>query len=155
MASAVAPSWPLKIPVFPGDTLAAIPSKTKGSTPPTLVMSFDAIVQELGIRSGELLLTPPQTAAILQTSVDQLSTMREVGDGSPFSKLGDGEKAPVRYHVSKLRKWIDGHTFQNTSMVNVSRFAWNPSILDADTPAVVATLARAEAIFEAFNQLLN
>ena len=31
----------------------------------------------------------------------------------------------------------------------------NPSILDADTPAVVATLARAEAIFKAFNQLLN
>ena len=123
----MAPLWPphgpLEFPVYPGDTLAAMPSKATPSAPPTLAMPADAIVQELGIRSGELLLTPPQAAAILQTSVDQLSTMREVGDGPPFTKLGDGAKSPVRYHLGKLRNWIDDHTFQNTAMVNVSRFA--------------------------------
>jgi hypothetical protein len=91
--------------------------------PPTLVMSPESIVQELGLRSGELMLTPPQAAAILQTSTDQLSTMREVGDGPPFVKLGDGAKAPVRYHLGKLRKWLEEHTFLNTAMANVSRFA--------------------------------
>lgn len=96
--------------------------KPESSPPPTLAMPADAIVQELGIRSGEILLTPPQAAAIMQTSTDQLSTMREVGDGPPFTKLGDGAKAPVRYHLGKLRKWIEGHTFENTSMQGVSRF---------------------------------
>jgi hypothetical protein len=100
-----------------------MPSKAAASSPPTLAMSPDAIVQELGLRSGELLLTPPQAAAILQTSVDQLSTMREVGDGPPFTKLGEGAKSPVRYHLGKLREWIDSHTFINTAMANVSRFA--------------------------------
>lgn len=85
-------------------------------------MRPDAIVQELGIRSGELLLTPPQAAAIMQTSTDQLSTMREVGDGPPFTKLGEGSKAPVRYHLGKLRQWIEGRTFNNTQQA-VSRFA--------------------------------
>lgn len=67
-------------------------------------------------------MTPAQTAEMLQTTTDQLSTMREVGDGPPFTKLGDGLKAPVRYHLGKLREWIEKHTFQNTSMLNVSRF---------------------------------
>lgn len=31
----------------------------------------------------------------------------------------------------------------------------NPAVLDADTPAVAATLDRAEAVFKAFNELLN
>lgn len=31
----------------------------------------------------------------------------------------------------------------------------NPALLDADTPAVAATLDRAEAVFKAFNELLN
>ena len=93
-----------------------MPSKANAPTAPTLAMSSDAIVREIGIRSGELLLTPPQAAAILQTSVDQLSTMREVGDGPPFIKLGDGAKAPVRYHLGKLRKWIEEAP---------CRFVWN------------------------------
>lgn len=114
---------PIRSRSLPGDTLSAMTSKADAPNPPTLVMPPDLIVQELGIRSGELLLTPPQMAAILQTSTDQLSTMREVGDGPPFTKLGDGPKAPVRYHLGKARKWIDGHTFLNTAMVNVSRFA--------------------------------
>ena len=97
-------------------------SKATVQNPPTLAMPPDVIVQELGIRSGDLLLTPPQMAAILQTSNDQRSTMREVGDGPPFTKLGDGPKAPVRYHLGKARKWIEDHTFLNTAMVNVSRF---------------------------------
>ena len=98
-----------------------MPKKAE-ATPPTLAMRPDAIVQELGIRSGELLLTPPQAAAIMQTSTDQLSTMREVGDGPPFTKLGEGSKAPVRYHLGKLRQWIEGRTFSNTQRA-VSRFA--------------------------------
>lgn len=31
----------------------------------------------------------------------------------------------------------------------------NPAVLDADTPAIAATLDRAEAVFKAFNELLN
>lgn len=63
-----------------------MPSKAAPSASPILAMPADAIVQELGPRSGELLLTPPQGAAIMQTSTEQLSTMREVGDGQPLTK---------------------------------------------------------------------
>ncbi|MDY0747924.1 hypothetical protein SNE35_25710 [Paucibacter sp. R3-3] len=96
--------------------------KSEAAPLATLAMPANSIAQELGIRTGELLLTPAQVAEMLQTNTDQLSTMREVGDGPPFTKLGDGKKAPVRYHLGKLRDWIEGHTFQNTSMLNVSRF---------------------------------
>ena len=119
-------------------------NKAIAPSPLTLVMPPELLVQELGIRSGELLLTPPQMAAILQTTTDQLSTMREVGDGPPFTKLGDGPKAPVRYHLGKARQWIDGHTFLNTAMVNVSRFGTlgdflsNGSIMDSFIGAIDA-----------------
>ena len=95
---------------------------TESSSPPALAMPASSIAHELGIRTGEILLTPAQTAEILQTTPDQLSTMREVGDGPPFTKLGNGLKAPVRYHLGKLREWIEKHTFENTSMLNASRF---------------------------------
>jgi len=48
--------------------------------------------------------------------------MRATGDGPPFVKLGNGEKAPVRYPVGEYRKWKVSHTFKNTSQINVSRF---------------------------------
>lgn len=113
--------WAANISLGSGDTLDLMPTKIF-TAPPTLAMQPDAIVRELGIRSGDLLLTPPQAAAIMQTTIDQLSTMREVGDGPPFTKLGKGSKAPVRYHLGKLRQWIEGRTFSNTQQA-VSRFA--------------------------------
>ncbi len=90
----------------------------------TLGLSQDVIDRELRkLLDGLTLLTPAQMAAIMQTTVDQLQTMREVGDGPPFVKLGDGSKAPVRYPLAKYLEWLEGHTFSNTSQVNVSRFA--------------------------------
>lgn len=86
------------------------------------VMSPEVVVSKIHTLSGESLLTPPQLAAILQTTEDQLKTMRETGDGPPFIKLGNGAKSPVRYPVGPFRVWSERHTFNNTSQLNVSRF---------------------------------
>jgi hypothetical protein len=86
------------------------------------VMSTEEIVYKIHTLSDEFEMTPPQLAAVLQTTEDQLKTMRETGDGPPFTKLGDGVKSPVRYQVGPYRDWRTRHTFKNTSEMNVSRF---------------------------------
>ncbi len=87
-----------------------------------LVMAPEEIAREVHTLSDDLLMTPPQLATIMQTTTDQLQTMRETGDGPTFVKLGDGAKAPVRYPVGQYREWISKHTYSNTSQINVSRF---------------------------------
>lgn len=94
--------------------------KVKKSAP--WVMSPEEIVMKIHTLSNELELSPPQMAAVLQSTEDQLKTMRETGDGPPFGKLGDGIKSPVRYQVGQYREWRKRHTFKNTSELNVSRF---------------------------------
>lgn len=86
------------------------------------VMSPEEIVYKIHTLSDEFEMTPPQLAAVLQTTDDQLKTLRETGDGPPFTKLGDGIKSPVRYQVGPFREWRNRHTFKNTSELNVSRF---------------------------------
>lgn len=86
------------------------------------VMSPEEVVSKIHTLSDEALLTPPQMAAILQTTEDQLKTMRETGDGPPFRKLGDGVKSPVRYPVGEYRKWLNSHIFKNTAQMSVCRF---------------------------------
>jgi hypothetical protein len=82
-----------------------------------------AVFTSYSLREFERMRAAATGPAGMQTSTDQLSTMREVGDGPPFIKLGDGAKAPVRYHLGKLRKWLEEHAFLNTAMAHVSRFA--------------------------------
>ena len=86
------------------------------------VLSPDEVARKLHTLSDELALTPPQAGAVLQTSLDQLSNWRVVGDGPPFMKLGSGPKSPVRYRLGEIRKWLGERTFANTAMANVSRF---------------------------------
>ncbi len=87
------------------------------------VMSPEQIVREGHTLSDEIDLSPPQLAAMLQTSEDQLKTMRENGDGPPFEKLGEGRNAPVRYNLGATRQWRKSRTFLNTASVRVSRFS--------------------------------
>lgn len=86
------------------------------------VMSPEEIVYKVHTLSDDFEMTPPQLAAVLQSTEDQLKTMRETGDGPPFTKLGDGVKSPVRYPLGPFREWRNRHTFKNTSQLNVSRF---------------------------------
>lgn len=124
---------PFKAPFIPLSSLANMATKSKNETKTPAsapwVMAPEQIVREIHTLSDELDLTPPQAAAVLQTTEDQLKTMREVGDGPPFGKLGDGKNAPVRYQLGGVRKWRAAHTFQNTASVQVCRFAGMPDFL--------------------------
>jgi hypothetical protein len=86
------------------------------------ILTAEQIVTGLHGLSDELKLTPPQTAVVLQTTVEQLGAWRISGDGPPFVKLGEGPKAPVRYRLGTLRTWEAANTFSNTSMASVCRF---------------------------------
>lgn len=86
------------------------------------MMSPEEVVSKIRTLSGELLLTPPQLAAILQTTEEQLKAMRETGDGPPFIRLGNGAKSPVHFPLGPFREWSERHTFNNNSQLNVSRF---------------------------------
>lgn len=65
---------------------------------------------------------PAQAAAILQTTEDQLKSMRESGGGPPFEKLGEGRNAPVRYPLGGFREWRKARTMINTAGARLSRF---------------------------------
>jgi len=96
---------------------------TKSASDSPWLMSPEEVTRQLHTLSDELLLTPPQTGAVLQAATDQLANWRVTGEGPPFVKMGSGPKAQVRYPLGGVRKWRAERTFSNTSMANVSRFA--------------------------------
>ena len=56
--------------------------------------------------SFEPLLTQDEVSALLGVSSSTLEKMRMRGDGPPFTKIGRGRNAPVRYSPSALRKYL-------------------------------------------------
>jgi len=57
-------------------------------------------------RLDDRLLTPPETAEFLRTTVGVLKVWRSRGDGPPFVKVGRS----VRYRWSALDRWVDDQT---------------------------------------------
>ena len=74
-----------------------MPSKANAPTAPTLAMSSDAIVREIGIRSGELLLTPPQAAAIILDAIERRKKRVLVGRDAKMMAFIQW-LFPVKYH---------------------------------------------------------
>lgn len=97
------------------------------------IMSPEVILREMHTLSDELSLIPAQAAAILQTTEDHLKSLREVGGGPPFEKLGDGRNAPVRYPLGALREWKKARTMINTAGGRISRFASQADFLTNGT----------------------
>jgi hypothetical protein len=75
----------------------------------------DILLTRLHELSGDLLLTPDQTQAILSVGSDTLKDWRAKGDGIPFVKLGTGKTSPVRYRLEAVRDYIKSQTYQNTT----------------------------------------
>ncbi|MBK6650653.1 MAG: hypothetical protein IPG42_13740 [Betaproteobacteria bacterium] len=111
-------------------------------------MAPEEIVSKIHTLSDEFELSPPQLAAVMQTTEDQLKTMRENGDGPPFGKLGGGVKSPVRYQLGTYREWRKRHTYNNTSEINVSRFSGMADFLSTGAMDDMYIVAKDSAGFQ-------
>lgn len=61
------------------------------------------------------LLTRPEAADFLRSSVSTLERHALHGTGPAFIKLGPGKKAPVVYRRSALIAWLNQFEFRSTS----------------------------------------
>ncbi len=52
------------------------------------------------------LLTPKEAAALLRVSTDTLEAWRAKRQGPPWTKLGDGQRSPVRYPREGIEKFL-------------------------------------------------
>jgi excisionase family DNA binding protein len=56
------------------------------------------------------LLTPKEAAALLRVSTDTLESWRAKRQGPPWTKLGDGVRAPVRYRRTDIDQYLKART---------------------------------------------
>jgi excisionase family DNA binding protein len=56
------------------------------------------------------LLTPKEAAALLRVSTDTLESWRAKRQGPPWTKLGDGVRAPVRYRRTDIDQYLKERT---------------------------------------------
>lgn len=59
------------------------------------------------------LLTSQEVAGLLGVSLPTLSRWRADGEGPAFLKLGRGPKAPVRYRVQEVERFLSDCEMQN------------------------------------------
>jgi hypothetical protein len=65
-----------------------------------------ADILEERMRLKQIWLTEKEAAMVLSMSPASLRQMRYTGDdGPPYVRMGDGEKAPVRYDRAELHMW--------------------------------------------------
>lgn len=55
------------------------------------------------------MLTAAEAAEVLGTSPNTLASWRFKGDGPPYYRLGDGDRALVRYRRGELEEWLASH----------------------------------------------
>lgn len=56
---------------------------------------------------NETLLTPAEAAKLLRVSTDTLEAWRAKRKGPTWVKLGDGIRAPVRYHRADIERYLE------------------------------------------------
>ena len=57
-------------------------------------------------------LTTEQVSQLTGFSVRALENMRARRIGPAFSKLGNGARAPVRYHIDDVRRWFASYRME-------------------------------------------
>lgn len=69
-----------------------------------------ASMPPLADRGADELLMPAEVGAYLRKSRHSLESWRRRDEGPPFTRLGDGPRAPIRYPAGALREWLAART---------------------------------------------
>lgn len=92
-------------PLSVGDEVVRSPPVAHGATN----------ITASAVTDWDRLLTTKEAGRLLNVSHRTLEKKRVTGGGPPYRRLGDGEKAPIRYTVRDLMEWAQANRHRSTS----------------------------------------